>query len=141
ARQLGRDGDVVIVCVGAQDALHLAATHRVHDGGGVVGGVDDVNLVVVAHDPDVVVHLPLPAVEGEDSGGDYVFYLQVMMCHVYNSTTDRRTSPAFMVLKASSTSSRPMRSETNLSNGKRPCRCSSTKAGKSRSGRQSPYQA
>ena len=55
-------------------------------------------------------------------------------------TTERRTSPACILWKASSMSSRPMRSETNFSSGSRPCRYRLIRVGKSRSGRQSPYQ-
>ena len=42
-RQLRGDGDVVVVAVGADDALDPAAGHLLDDGGGVVGGVDDVH--------------------------------------------------------------------------------------------------
>ncbi len=56
------------------------------------------------------------------------------------TTTDRSTSPACILWNASSIASRPMRSETNFSSGSRPCRYSEIRVGKSRSGRQSPYQ-
>src|SRR3954454_10683871 len=57
-----------------------------------------------------------------------------------SSTTERKTSPRCIFVNASSTSPRPMVSLTNCSSGRRPCRCRSTSIGKSRDGRQSPYQ-
>jgi len=41
---------------------------------------------------------------------------------LYNSTTERSTSPRCILANASSTSPRPMRSETNMSRSSRPCR-------------------
>lgn len=43
-------------------------------------------------------------------------------CSGHIVTTDRKTSPDFMVAKESSISSRPMRSVTNTLSGSRPCR-------------------
>jgi hypothetical protein len=64
----------------------------------------------------------------------------VQPCWPSITTTERSTRPLFIVAKASSTWWRPMRSETKASSGRRPAECSSSRAGKSRSGRQSPYQ-
>ena len=55
----GQDRDDVAVANGLLDRLR------------VVGGVDDQYLVIVSDQPDVVVHIPGSAVEGERSGGHY----------------------------------------------------------------------
>src|SRR5581483_566863 len=123
----------VVVPVRAQDRPDDAAPHRLDDRRGVVGGVDDAHLAVVADDPDVVVDVEVLAVDGEDA-----------VCHDafrrHRTTTDRSTSPRSILWNASSTSPRVMRSLTNRSRSSRPCRYRSTSSGKSRLGRQSPYQ-
>src|SRR5581483_1251325 len=60
--------------------------------------------------------------------------------HVYKITTLRRISPRFIFAKAASTPSIGIVSETKRSRGRRFCRKSSISIGKSRDGRQSPYQ-
>src|SRR6185312_495447 len=105
----------------------------------VVGCVDDEDLVLVADDPHVVVDVPGAAVEGERAGGDDVADRSVGGAH-QNTTTERSTSPLCILWNASSTSSRPIVSVTNFSRGSRPCRYRSMSMGKSREGRQSPYQ-
>src|SRR5262249_22756882 len=52
----------------------------------------------------------------------------------------RSTPPRCILPNAASTSSSVIVSETNFSSGSRPCRYSPVSMGKSRSGRQSPYQ-
>src|SRR5450756_847757 len=59
---------------------------------------------------------------------------------VQKTTTLLSTSPCSILAKAASTSPSPIVSETNFSSGSRPSRCRSTSIGKSRLGRQSPYQ-
>ena len=100
--------DVVVVAVGQQDRQDLAAADGLPHGVRVMGGVDDHALLGAADDPDVVVHLVGLPVQGEGAGGDDV----VDACH-QSTTTERRTSPAFMVSKASFTSSMPIFSVTN----------------------------
>ena len=63
-----------------------------------------------------------------------------MRAVIENTTTERRTSPRCIFSKAASTSPMPMVSDTKASRSKRPCRYRSTSIGKSRLGRQSPYQ-
>ncbi len=68
ARAVGEFGgrvDVVVVGVGADDGGQPAVADRREDGVGVMGRVDDDDLVVVADDPDVVVDVPGAAVEAE----------------------------------------------------------------------------
>jgi hypothetical protein len=55
-------------------------------------------------------------------------------------TTERSTSPSCIFSKAASMSVRPIFSLTNASSGSLPCRYRSSSIGKSRDGRQSPYQ-
>ncbi len=116
--ELGRDGDVVVVPVCAHHRLHMPPTDRGLDGLGVVGGVKDHHLGVVADDPDVVVDFPTAAVEFEHPVGDYA----LDRAAVHSTTTERSTSPACILWKASSMSPSPMRSETNFSSGNLPCR-------------------
>ncbi len=69
----GRRGvDVVVVAVGADHGDHPAAGDALDDGLVVVGGVDDDALLVVAHDPDVVVDVEVLAVDGEGARGDHL---------------------------------------------------------------------
>ena len=68
--QLGRDRHMVVVAVRADHGHHVAAADRHHDGPGVVGGVEDNDLGVVADDPDIVVDFPTAAVEFEGAMGD-----------------------------------------------------------------------
>ena len=65
ARRARGGVDVVVVGVGAHDRAQPPVADRLGDGVGVVRGVDDDRLVVVADDPDVVVDVPGAAVEGE----------------------------------------------------------------------------
>ena len=116
--QLRGDGDVVVVAMSAHHGDDVAAGHGILDCLGVVGGVDDDHLGVVADDPDVVVDVPTAAVEREGAVGDDALNTAVH----HSTTTDRSTSPACILWNASSTPSRPMRSETNLSRGRRPWR-------------------
>ena len=58
--------DVVVVGVGADDADEAAPADRLEDRARVVSGVDEEHLVVVTHEPDVVLDLPRAAVELED---------------------------------------------------------------------------
>jgi hypothetical protein len=62
--------DVVVVAVGADDAVELATADGLDDGAGVVGGVDHHHPLVVADEPDVVVDFVVLAVEGEDARRD-----------------------------------------------------------------------
>ncbi|MCO5555078.1 hypothetical protein L7F22_008618 [Adiantum nelumboides] len=117
--------DVVVVGVGAHDGLDAPVADGGGDGVGVVRGVDDEHLAVVADDPHVVVDVEGAAVEGEGAGGD-----DVVDRRHQRITTERRTSPACIFSKACSTPSIPISSVTNLSSGKRPCRNRSTYIGK-----------
>jgi hypothetical protein len=63
---------VVIVGVRAQDGGQPPRPDRSHDRIRVVRGVDDHALGLVAQQPDVVVHLPGAAVQGEGARGDEV---------------------------------------------------------------------
>src|SRR5690625_8034207 len=56
------------------------------------------------------------------------------------TATERRLAPSCMESSAASTPARSVRPVTNRSSGRRPCRNRSVRYGKSRSGRQSPYQ-
>ena len=105
---------MIVVAVRAHDRHHVAARHGVQDWFGGVGGVENHDVGVVADEPDVVVDFPTATVEFEGSVGDYLVD--------HNTTTERSTLPSCILWKASSMSSSPMRSETNLSNGSRPCR-------------------
>src|SRR5829696_4766199 len=134
--QFGCDGHVVVVAVGAYHRHHMATADRHHNGPCLMGGVEHHDLRVVAYDPDVVVDFPTAAVEFERAMGDEA--LNRPAVHL-RTTTERSTSPAWILWNASSMSSRPMRSETNFSSGNLPCRYRLISVGKSRSGRQSPY--
>ena len=114
-----RHRDMVVVAVGAHHGDHVAAADGVDDRACVVCGVEDHHVVFVADDPDVVVDFPTAAVEFEGAVGDYSLYRSAVH---FITTTERRTSPACILWKASSMSSRPMRSETNFSSGSLPCR-------------------
>ena len=61
--QGGGGADVVVVGVGADDGAQGAAADGLGDRLGVVCGVDDEDLDVVADDPHVVLHVPGAAVE------------------------------------------------------------------------------
>ena len=112
------DGDVVVVAVRADHRDDVAARDRLDDGLGVVRGVEHDDVGVVADQPDVVVDFPAAAVEFERAVGDHA----LDGAAVHRITTERRTSPACILWKASSMPSSPMRSETNFSSGSRPCR-------------------
>lgn len=120
-RQLRGDRDVVIVPMGANDCHHVAAADGHDDRPGVVGGVEDDDVVVVADEPDVVVDFPGSAVEFEGAVGDHAGDVVA-----HRITTERSTAsasePACILWNASSIPSRPMRSETNFSSGSLPCR-------------------
>src|SRR6185369_16325159 len=94
------------------------------------------HLVVVAEQPDVVVHRPGLAVEVEGPRRDDPLDADLAG---HSTTTERSTSPWRIRSNAASTSSSPIRSLTNASRSRRPCRYRSTSIGKSRLGRQSPY--
>jgi hypothetical protein len=66
-RDLDRCVDVVVVPVRADDRDHSAVADCGEDLLGVMRRVDHEDLAVVADQPDVVLHLPLAAVEGERS--------------------------------------------------------------------------
>ena len=95
-----------------------AVPDGVEDGRRVVRRVDDEHLVVVADQPDVVVDVPLAAVEGEGARRDDLLDAG----RHQSTTTERRTSPRCIFSNASSTSPSPMVSETNPSRSNRPCR-------------------
>src|SRR5699024_2427156 len=147
--------DVVVVTVREEDGAHCAPGDRIQHRLRVVRRVDDHALGVVPEDPDVVVHLPGAAVEGERAAGDEVLHphpaagIGALHSHRTSppvgagliSTTERSTFPAVIFSNAGSTSSMPMRSVTKPSRSSRPRRYCSTSIGKSREGRQSPYQA
>ncbi len=78
------------------------------------GGIENHDLGVVTDYPDVVIDFLTATVEFEGSLGDYPFN--------HSITTERSTLPPCILWNASSTSPSPMRSETNLPNGRRPCR-------------------
>ena len=61
---------MVVVAVGADDRDDPAVADAVDDRVGLVRGVDDEHLGVVADEPDVVVDLEVLAVDGEDAVGD-----------------------------------------------------------------------
>src|SRR5690606_15582511 len=126
--------DVVVVGVGAHDGRHPPVPDLLRHRLGVVCGIDEHDLPLVADDPDVVLDLPASPVEGEGSGGHQV------LDRAHRTTTERSTPPRCILSKAPSTSSRGISSVMNLSNGSLPCRYRSIRAGKSRDGRQSPYQ-
>ena len=67
--KLRGDGDVVVVAVGADNAFHGAVANNLGNGVDGVGGVDDVDLCIVANNPNVVVYFPLAAVELKQAGG------------------------------------------------------------------------
>ena len=89
AAELRGDGDVVVVAVRAHHGDDVPAADGVLDRLGVVRGVDDDHLVVVADDPDVVVDFPTAAVEFEGAVGDDAFDAAAHQ----STTTERRTSP------------------------------------------------
>ena len=85
---------------------------RLDDRAGVVRGVDDDDLVVVADHPDVVVDVPGAAVEAERARGDDAWSIaQARPAH--STTTERSTSPSCILSNASSTSSSAIVSVTN----------------------------
>src|SRR6478735_197127 len=134
--ELGRDRHMVVVAVRAHHRHHMASAYSVDDGTCVVRGVEHHDLGVVADEPDVVVDFPTATVEFEHPVGDDACDRAAVH---FITTTERSTSPACILWKASSMSPSPMRSETNFSNGSLPCRYRLIRVGKSRSGRQSPY--
>src|SRR6185312_1740723 len=167
--EFGCHRHVVVVAVRADHRHHVPPADGQQDRARVVGGVEHHHLRVVADDPDVVVDFPTAAVEFEHSVGDnalngstvhrLLLFARALIgsvcssrerssdlsplrasAHRSNTTTERSTCAAWILWKASSMSSSPMRSETNFSSGSRPCRYRLIRVGKSRSGRQSPYQ-
>lgn len=108
---------MVVVAVRADHRNHLAAADGVDDRSRVVGGVENHHLGVVADQPDVVVDFPTAAIEFEGAVGD-----DALDGGHHNITTERNTLPPCILWNASSTSSSPMRSETNRCSGSRPCR-------------------
>ena len=130
--EFGSDGHVVVVPVRAHHRDDMTATDGLDDRCGIVSGIEHHDIGIVADEPDVVVDFPTATVEFERSVRDYLVD--------HKTTTERSTLPPCILWNASSMSPSAMRSETNLSSGSRPCRCRSIRVGKSRSGRQSPYQ-
>ena len=59
---------MVVVAVGADDRVHVAAGDRVDDRLRLVRGVDDHHVAVVTDQPDVVVDVPGAAVEAKVPG-------------------------------------------------------------------------
>ena len=110
--------DVVVVAVGQDDGHHAPLAHPGQDGLRVVGRVDDQHLVLVADEPDVVLDLPLAAVESEGAGRDD----SLDASGHQRTTTERRTPPWCIFSKAASTSVRPIVSDTKPSRSNRPCR-------------------
>src|SRR5690606_40342358 len=92
---LGGGVDVVVVRVRAHDRDEGPVPDRLEDRGGLVPGVQDDALAVVADDPDVVVDLPRATVELEGAGGD-----DLVDARGHRITTERRTSPACILVKA-----------------------------------------
>ena len=109
--------DVIVVRVSAHDCHELPISHRRCDRPSVVSGVDDDHLTVVAQQPDVVGDLPGTTVQLEDAIG-----FDLLDADVHRTTTERSTSPRFIAANASSTSVRPIVSETNVSSFNRPSR-------------------
>ena len=64
---LGGQLAVIIVPVGQKNALHTAIAYQLCYRIEVVGGVHHVDAGVIAHDVDVIVHIPLAAIEAEFS--------------------------------------------------------------------------
>ena len=134
--ELGSHRDVIVVAVRAHHRHHVAAADGLEDRFGGVGGVENHDVGVVADEPDVVVDFPTATVEFEGAVGDHAIdvahyqhhhraqHLAVM--HLVECLLDVRRA-------------RCVRRRTSPS-GSRPCRCRSIRVGKSRSGRQSPYQ-
>lgn len=108
---------MIVVAVRAHHRNHVAARDSRQYRFGSVGGVEYHDVRVVADDPDVVVDFPTAAVEFEGSVGH-----DAIDGGHYNITTERSTVPSCILWNASSISPSPMRSETNLSSGSRPCR-------------------
>lgn len=117
-RQGGGGVDVVVVSVRADDGLEPPVPDGLGDGSGIVCRVYDDHFFVIAHDPDIVVHLPCAAVQTEGAGRDEVLDARAAARH--RVTTERSTSPLCIRAKASSTSSRAMVSDTNASRSRRP---------------------
>ena len=62
-RQFYRRIDVVIVPVGGNDRQTASVAHRINDRPVIVGGIHHHDLVMIAHDPDVVLDVEIGAVE------------------------------------------------------------------------------
>src|SRR5438094_759022 len=109
--------DVVVVPVGADDGHHGAVVDGLDDRAGLVGGVDDEDLAVVADQPDVVLDVEALPVEGELAAGDDPVDPDVTTSggRHQRTTTERRTSPRSILWNASSTWSMPIVSDTNPS--------------------------
>ena len=123
--QLDRGVDVVVVTVRTHDGDDAAARDAVEDRLGVMSGVDDHDLGIVADQPHVVVDRPLPAVDSERPRGDdavdpYSGRRGSRLAH--HTTTDRSTSPRCIRSNAGSTWSSPIVSDTNASRSSRPWR-------------------
>jgi hypothetical protein len=116
--EFGCDGDVIVVPVRADHRDHVAARDGIDDRLRGVCGIEYHDVGVVADDPDVVVDIPTAAVEFEGAAGDDA----LDRVRHQRITTERSTSPACILWKASSIPSSPMRSVTNFSSGSRPCR-------------------
>ncbi len=123
AAEFAHRGDVVVVAVGEQDGCDFPAGDGGRDGGGVVGRIDHQAFLVIADDPDVVVHVPGAAVERKRTRGDELLDPQAGGGGAaHSSTTERSTAPECIFSKAASMSLIVMRSVTKASRSSRPCR-------------------
>src|SRR5699024_6391316 len=134
--QLRCDAHMVIVRVRAHDCLDRTPGDEFEDVVDGVWCVDDDALDIVSDHPDVVVDVEGLAVQAERPRRDRVIDARGHQ----STTTERRTSPWCIRSNAASTPSRAISSVTNASRSSLPCWYRSTSIGKSRLGRQSPYQ-
>jgi hypothetical protein len=104
---------------------------------GVVRGVDDEHLVVVADQPDVVVDVEVGPVEAEDAETT-VLSIRAVTCRTPPRT--RSTSPWCIFSKAASTSYEADGLRDEVLEREAALPVEATSIGKSREGRQSPYQ-
>ena len=121
--------------------MHTTATTwrpptAIDDGTCVVRGVEHHDLGVVADEPDVVVDFPTATVEFERAVGDDACDRAAVH---FSTTTERSTSPACILWKASSMSPMPDALGDELLQRQPALQVEADQRGKSRSGRQSPY--
>src|SRR5215217_570787 len=122
-RQLRSGSNMIIMGVRAQDRDHPTARNDAEDLGGVVGGVDDDAFLVITDDPDVVLDGDRLMVDRERAGGDCVIdpgrHARVPARSAFSMiTTERRTSPRFILSNAVSISPMAILSLTKASNGR-----------------------